>query len=485
MIPIPPLKSQKALGIFEDSFQIKGAFLSSSPGKIEVEALLSFPKEEREAFFKEVHHLLQKHPDLLLISAVSSEKITVREVSIALGDVEAARNAIPFQLEPLLPYPIDEALYHPSLIEKKEGECLFAISTTKKLFAEQALEPFEFSNLPCELITPAQNALASLFSTHPLTFLVFIKDTTTCLLVKNGTPIASRTFPTPSEQELNLELSRTFDAMTQKLPKNQTPEVIYLNGVCEGLPGKAFSFSEIFTSSYSEEELEDEALPLAIAFCALEASQASPFLFLSDTPSKGQLNRMKNKLLPTIALYLLLLLSFWLAATQPARNAKSNAEELFRDLAIEVSREDEGEEVLTLTPYPENLIEEAESFRGKIRAEQFPYPLTAVTPTISQTLAFLSSHPQAVTPSGEKLIEIFSFRYAMISQPTQTRPKDPYKIKVDLEFTSKAPKNAREFYEALQEKNPLIDSKSPIEWSPRKDSYKISFILQDHTPYTK
>lgn len=116
------------------------------------------------------------------------------------------------------------------------------------------------------------------------------------------------------------------------------------------------------------------------------------------------------------------------------------------------------------------------------------FPLQANIPLVSDVLAWLRTHPNAVaidekTGQPIPLIEIQNFAYTIIKRPEKSRLNDKYQVKVDLEFTSPSPKYAREFHDALIVPNDLIDPKNEVKWNASQGKYRTSFFLKDRTVY--
>ncbi len=116
------------------------------------------------------------------------------------------------------------------------------------------------------------------------------------------------------------------------------------------------------------------------------------------------------------------------------------------------------------------------------------FPLQANIPLVSDVLAWLRAHPNAVkieeaTGQATPLIEIQNFSYTMVKRPEKNRMNDKYQVKVDLEFTSPSPKYAREFHDALITPNDFIDPKNEVKWNASQGKYRTTFFLKDRTVY--
>jgi type IV pilus assembly protein PilM len=116
------------------------------------------------------------------------------------------------------------------------------------------------------------------------------------------------------------------------------------------------------------------------------------------------------------------------------------------------------------------------------------YPLLPNTPRVSDVLAWLSTHTNVVgkdekTEALLPIIQLENFSYVMVKRPDQTKKQEKYQVKVEIEFTSPTPKQAREFHDALIAPNPLVDPKGEVKWTANKGKYRASFFLKDKTVY--
>jgi type IV pilus assembly protein PilM len=71
----------------------------------------------------------------------------------------------------------------------------------------------------------------------------------------------------------------------------------------------------------------------------------------------------------------------------------------------------------------------------------------------------------------------------MAKRPEQTKKLEKYQVRVELEFSSRNPTDAREFHDALLVPNSFIDAKQGVKWSAAGGKYKAVFFLNDRTPY--
>lgn len=142
----------------------------------------------------------------------------------------------------------------------------------------------------------------------------------------------------------------------------------------------------------------------------------------------------------------------------------------------------EEEAVLSLKELsPEGIQDRLSLMDEELKKQPDFYPLHPNVPLVSDTLAWIASHP---TIKGEEgTIKIESFSYQMVKRPDMSKKGEKYQVKVDLEITAPTPKMAREFHAALISPNNFIDPKAEVKWSANHGRYQTSFYLKDKTVY--
>lgn len=145
------------------------------------------------------------------------------------------------------------------------------------------------------------------------------------------------------------------------------------------------------------------------------------------------------------------------------------------------AREDEGETPTLKSLSMESLDNRLNYIDKEIKAQPDLYPLLPNSPLVSDTLAWLVSHPAMKTEEGN--ITLDSFAYQMVKRPEMTKKNERYQIKVDLEISAPTPKMAREFHSALIAPNNFVDPKAEVKWSASRNKYQTSFYLKDKTVY--
>lgn len=129
----------------------------------------------------------------------------------------------------------------------------------------------------------------------------------------------------------------------------------------------------------------------------------------------------------------------------------------------------------------QDISDRLDVLEKEVQAQPDLFPLLPNSPLVSDTLAWLSTHPKMISEEGSIKIETFS--YQMSKRPDMAKKGEKYQVKVDLEISAPTPKMAREFHTALISPNDFVDPKGEVKWSSNKGKYQTSFFLKDKTIY--
>lgn len=135
-----------------------------------------------------------------------------------------------------------------------------------------------------------------------------------------------------------------------------------------------------------------------------------------------------------------------------------------------------------------DIVQRLDYLDKELTAKPDLFPLLPNTPKVSDVLAWMTKLSKASDLKEEKEtedngIQLTSFSYKMMKRPEFNKKKEVYQVKVELEFITSSPKNAREFHDALVTPNDFLDSNNEVKWSSERGKYRISFFLKDKTYY--
>lgn len=562
-------QSTHALGLDIDGPSVKGAVLSFIRGKPKLDTLFEFPLDASNQPY--IDHVKPLYTDSqkdqlstlsykhLVVTAISTQEVLVRPLDLKIKKEKDINAVLAFQSEPLLPYPIDNALVDKIILSKdKEGHKLSIIAVRKdhlsnhiKLWNSLEVEPENVTAVPAALASFAKQ-----FSVQEgLLYVLHIGlASSLCILVDNGkllaaqsinkgldtliqmlavdknidydsakqilfeTSLKSDLLPVLKEglEALRLDITRTTYSLV-KQAKGQEVNSLLLTGegstleelveiVCGPLnktlitpqPGPHFS-TDI-------KQLQQYAIPIGAALSTLPNSQEQINFRQQEFVYPAPWKRLKKPL----ALYLLLCFGIAVALILFGKAYLSYRESDLKRQYLELlnvmnkpysnfEKEFAAKDPLnsnssTDVVIPlENLSQEGLKSRINLLEKELQsmpqfYPLQPNVPSVSDVLAWLASHPNAVgsAPADGSLppsLQIENFSYTMLKRPELAKKQEKYQVKVEFEFSSPTPKMAREFHDALVAPNEIVDPKGEIKWNSNRDKYRTSFYLKDKTVY--
>ncbi len=130
-------------------------------------------------------------PDSTIASSLLSREELIRSIELPLKRKKDVFQALPFQIEPHLPYPLEKCLFHPlSMTRQGEGTSI-TLCSIKKESLQTHLEQWHRMGISPDYVTSPSYALAKLSLLFPLPqepfiFLHFSDEEGTCALVEQG-----------------------------------------------------------------------------------------------------------------------------------------------------------------------------------------------------------------------------------------------------------------------------------------------------------
>lgn len=441
---------------------IAGIDITSSSIKI---ALLRKKRKGWEIFrLEEIPHVnpLDNIPkEAVLATAISNSQVLVRRLELPLKNQKDIDAALPFQAEPLLPFPVEKSILQSVIIEStKEGSTL-SLHAIKKDHMQRYLHMLKERQIEPEMVTSTALALAalSIHVTHSkeMTLVMHCGEKEgTLALVQNGRLLASKAFENDKNEiqkaVFALNNGKKIDAIILiSEDPYQAQEIQELTGKTVVLPKLA---------SQSDEMLQKFGLAIAIAYATSE--KKGPNFRQQEFTYPHKFKRLKKPLLTYFALIALLSLSLFALE----KKILSNYEQKIFDQAV------------TLFEKPSNkfdLMNRLEAQMKELEKRPDTFALLPQLPKVSDILAYISNSPET------QEIKVESFDYNMVTRPSFERKSDRYQIKVTLCFTAD-PNSAERFRQALQ-KLPFVDGKKEIDWVFAKGKYSTTFFLKDKTRY--
>lgn len=558
-----------SLGLDIDSASVKGAVLSFTRGKPKLDSLFEFPIEPlnfpNADHVKPLYTATQKeqlasisHKNLV-VTCLPTQEVLIRPLDLKIKKEKNIDTVLAFQSEPLLPYPVENALVDKIILSKdKEGHKLSIVAVRKdhlanhiKLWNSLDIEPEDVSATPAALALFAKNFA---FQKGPLYALHIGLGSSLCILIDNGKLLAAQSInkgldelvqalakdkhididaarpmlidaaltaddmPTLKEsvEQLRLDITRTTYALAKQAKGLEigsmllTGEGAHLNAlvavICGPLNKMLLTPQPNSNFAVDTKELQQFAIPIGAALSALPNSQEQINFRQQEFVYPAPWKRLKQPL----ALYLLLCFGIAVALVLFGKSYLSYRESELKRQYLELlnvmnkpytnfekefaikfplNSGSSSSEVVPIEALTQEDMQRRLIFLEK-ELQSMPqfYPLQPNVPSVSDVLAWLSTHPNVVgqSPVGGGVppaLHIENFSYTMLKRPELAKKQEKYQIKVEFEFSSPTPKMAREFHDALVAPNDIVDGKGEIKWSSNRDKYRTSFYLKDKTVY--
>ena len=254
-------------------------------------------------------------------------------------------------------------------------------------------------------------------------------------------------------------------------------------------------------------QIQNYAIPIGEALTGLPRAKDKINFRQGDLSYPHPWKRLWNSIALYSGLCLALAIAFYLFGQSYLSYRQDQVKQTYIDLLTVMNKPYDNfeEEYETKTFSPNNshqetmgiakltesdLYNRVEYLEKGLQATPDIFPLLPHVPKVSDVLAWLSSQRMLKGKSkikGEMLnvqpIQIESFNYSFVKRPEQNKKQEKYQVKVEIEFTSPTPKQAREFHDALIEPNDFVDPKGEVKWNSSHGRYRTSFYLKDKTIY--
>ncbi len=507
------------IGLYLDGSMVKWAKVNRQKKKISIELLRTFPFSE-ENLFTFPQSTLEEFP-YKIISGLDSSEVLLRNTQVKLQDQKKILKLLPFQIEPQLPCPSEDAVVsvqiNPGDSPKSSKISFYAakkavLQSHIEALKQKKAEPDEVSCIPAALWRFTEYFFPELSDTL---ILHLGAKSSTLIGITDKKPCFSHCFPVGSElfsaaldaegkdlvnlldlsaekepalyqltQHAKKELDRVF---TFFLKKQKEPWLdIILTGNFSGFPLlKAFIANHLPESirlnectcgeSYDATTLDAYAIPIGLALDGLSLDGCSTKFRLGDFAAPAQKKR-QLKLFSSLALACAILASTTLLISGMYRDHKIKQ---FAD-TVQSSFSLQHKKLDSL----EDLQREVSSLEVSLTKEKVPYSLRLPVPNVSELLAWLSSHPvlNKQVPSEEDTgdVDMKKVKYSLVKYPKIAATALPYIAKVELEVEIPSRLLAKDFQESLQKDLSFIDTKKEISWQVKGTTYFISFFLKPH-----
>lgn len=120
----------KILGLSLDKYGINLSVVKKSQRKLIFQKFSTFEDFET---LDEYLSTIEKKSEFYLASTISTVDLLIRDIKIPIRDKKGISKALPFQLESVLPYSLNEASYSTEIIKEEKGVRVKAFVVSNKL----------------------------------------------------------------------------------------------------------------------------------------------------------------------------------------------------------------------------------------------------------------------------------------------------------------------------------------------------------------
>lgn len=520
---VPLTLSELAVGVDVNSEQIQGAELQKDLAAPYIQELLSFDEEHAST------HSLNEY-DQIVVTAIPGRETLVRILTIPLTREKDLIAALPFQLENILPYPVEEALVVYQIIEQKEDTTKLTVFSIRREALTKALEKWNEASFDPEEVIPLPAALSNFVQFYyPVEEKIIVLHVSpgemSAVLVEQGAVLGFYSEPISSSVPASLQvddpelmsLKRTAAKMCYSLVKEidgQSIKGIVLTGAALRTKDLAsalisllpYPLLDLENSQFPPEKILEYALPIGLGLEGLSTEKNRVNFRVGDLTYPFPWKKLVTPLVLYLLTIFLLTLAFNFFSSSRIHLKEDEVRQSYLDLLGEMNRsynlfeekylsknpelknqlEGDIPDITTLSP--QQIDDRLDFLQRELQASPDSFPLLPNTPRVSDVLAWLVQHKAVIESQQEEAsekakLQLDSFNYSMVKRPQQGKKNEHYQVKIELEFSTAVPKWAREFHDALIEPNDLVDPKAEVKWSSNRGKYRTSFFLKDKTSY--
>lgn len=511
------------LGLIAENNLVKTALLKEEQGNISLKLVKSFFSSNSLVKQLYISLPLSQKETFYTATALKPQDLLFRTLSLPISDRKKALAALPFQLEGILPYPLEEANIAASLTQMgKEAfsVSLFAardhaISSHLEWAQSLQIEPDCISCTPiaiyrlCHWLFPQENAFTMLhFGETKSCCVISLKDEISLTQTlhfghEDFLSALAKDLPEKSIDEIialaqdsslfvNLSIPLVhFNQVKERVQKELERLFCYLesknataynpNWIVIGDKYPSFSYSSFFPQnsltdlkllSMPANIVHEYAIPIGTALDALAQDKHTVQFLQGKWVPKRHMEKRKRKAIRLATLCLAAALIMGLGGhILLKKKEKALSQQLLNCLPP------------TMAQNPPQSLEEWKEvlwqWESRLNDQKLPFPFLPTVPKVSDVLAWLSSHPLLSSSEGGKKegIDIKNFRYQLYKHPKLGEAGGIYSAKVDLEMTSATPRLAREFHDALLKGDQIVNAKKEIKWNAQQNTYWASFEL--------
>lgn len=489
------------IGLTLENQVFRAAILKKERKRVVIETLRSFPYSKDNV--KEFYNLPAFHQaqEVSIGSGLTGSEVFIRSLHLPLSEKRKILAALPFQIESLIPFPLEEVVICPFLQPIHKQMTLVTIFCTTQTFLlnhiqtlqQIDIQPDQISCLPAALCRfaawqfPQEERILcfdvrekrltfALLETKRLTqsLTLHINPTSPLPSLKSASELADKgkegaSWVIKEKEQISNELDKLFIFLKQKGAIDETtPWMLTGDPSVKEVVRQIFSSPELLIE---QPEYSDYALAIGLALDK-EAQDGQEIQFCQKkfTPRKIEQNRTKKTLvyagLCSLAALIMGIGSMFMLHKK--EHFLASRLETYLPTSLKTSLKT-----------PEEIEKRLNEWERSLAKHKTPFPLLPTVPKVSDVLAWLSSHPAFANEEGgqKEGIQLKSVHYMLTKYPKAGEASSAYAAQVELEFTADSPRPAREFHDMLLKGDQIVNAKKEVKWHTHQQTYQTSFEL--------
>ncbi len=482
----------QAFGIHKDGELYRVACISGRRGELSIDFVETLDAAEKLSSFL----------DQNVTTGVGSQDVLIRQIETPLKKRSDLKRTLPFKLESLIPYPLNEVNVKPLYISRgKETLATFyalpheALSAHIESWREFGVDPIWVSSE-----SQALYRYATFLDPSLTTFQIVHVGRSECQLVSISEGVIQahtkiqvgqndfvKALGVEREDQPNLrdidaaalpDLSALVERFERELDralhfhstKGGGGEFLYAgeSGNAQGIEALIRSY---FPESGRKSGLEEGgygpfAIPIGLALDNLKRDHHSLQFRTGALASERQMHRVKRRFGLALGCCFALTLFTYFSLnymTEKRRGELVSHTDTFVELYAP--------HIDGVGKVKGSLEEKLQMLEKKLRLPKKGIKTYSITPSVQDLFSALSKHPLL---DG---IKIQGLTYELIDYPTLENPTHSYEAYVTLNLTAQDGQKVRAFHDALVEGDPLADCDEEITWNRKEEAYEIGFYL--------
>lgn len=454
------------------------AYLSTVQGEVAIQCL---EKEQNPPEIKK---------NVFTVTGIEGQDLLIRHLTSPLKKKTALQKTLPFQLEPLIPYALDDVVVKPLFYtDKEEIEAHFfcvpkeALEKHLQGFQDSGTDPDWVSTLPTALsrfaafVAPEEPSLIVFHIGSKKIQLVSIQDHKlfSHVTLHVGAEDLAVGDSAKIVEKLTREVDRALCFMAHKEETSGSRKVLFCGEKVKEVQALLEQKDSLLDpieieghGGFSGESVRPYAIPIGLAIDALKNDPLSIQLRQEEYISKRSLTKIKKGMIRGGVLAASLFIVAWIFASV-VYTKKENV--LIREVDHLVSHYKPSISSLGNTKGAD-LESILINLNKQLRIPKSGEHLYQPPPLVTDLLGFISTHPSL------EGIDVKRLDFSLTHYPTIKSPTQPYRPKVHLMFSTDNAKKARAFHDAIIDDDQFIDKEGGIEWKRNENEYETAFFLR-------